>query len=640
MKRFARLLAVGAVAAAATVAQAQVPPFTQCPPVGVDTSCETLIVINANGSITVLSDLSQPAFDGVGGDETLVGVQNNSSSTVNALSLSSITDIFGFDGDGLCGAFPAPAGCPFGPSGYEGPGVTFTVDTVFSGKVSFSPGIPPGGSAFFSLEEEVRTFSVGICGNGIRDAGELCDEGPANGTSASCCSATCGLQCDDGNPCTDDTCSSLGGSFVCGFTNNTAPCEDGNPCTILDQCAGGQCQSGIPNPCDDFNPCTDDFCSTVMGCFVIPNNAPCDDFNPCTSNDQCFGFGGCQGTPNSAPCDDFNACTENDHCQFGFCGGGTPVDCDDHNPCTADSCSPFSGCIHLPLSGKCDDQNPCTTDDVCLNGQCVGDPRNCFDDDPCTVDSCNSAGGAFLCQHEDCNNVPNSSCPAQCRPVYCGNGRIDFGETCDPPDPTPQPGRPGEVKCRQDCTFCGDAVLQTSDGETCDDANLVSGCDPLHPTRPLDACQTSCTPPICQDPARIRNAGGIGTLSVHGRIEPVAPATTLDPSTADFVVELTSDDGIVLFRTSLDAGLIQAHGRGFKYVDRAAKLAGGIGSLKFAPRGTSYRVTLTAYGDLSDAIGQMTTRLFIGAQQWTLRGQWVATRDGWQLDPRSALGTP
>jgi hypothetical protein len=37
----------------------------------------------------------------------------------------------------------------------------------------------------------------------------------------------------------------------------------------------------------------------------------------------------------------------------------------------------------------------------------------------------------------------------------------------------------------------------------------------------------------------------------------------------------------------------------------------------------------------------MTTHLFIGAQEWTLRGQWVPRKGGgWQLDARSALGTP
>ena len=54
--------------------------------------------------------------------------------------------------------FPnAPAGCPFGPTGYEGPGVSFgtpsldgTSDTIY-----FNPAIPPGGSAYFSLENAI-----------------------------------------------------------------------------------------------------------------------------------------------------------------------------------------------------------------------------------------------------------------------------------------------------------------------------------------------------------------------------------------------------------------------------------------------------------------------------------------------------
>jgi hypothetical protein len=54
----------------------------------------------------------------------------------------------------------------------------------------------------------------------------------------------------------------------------------------------------------------------------------------------------------------------------------------------------------------------------------------------------------------------------------CGNGVLDPGETCDPPDPTPIPGVvPPQATCRPDCTFCGDAVVQAADGETCDDGN-------------------------------------------------------------------------------------------------------------------------------------------------------------------------
>jgi hypothetical protein len=49
----------------------------------------------------------------------------------------------------------------------------------------------------------------------------------------------------------------------------------------------------------------------------------------------------------------------------------------------------------------------------------------------------------------------------------CGDGVIDPGETCDPPDLTLDPVR-GQYKCRVDCTSCGDGVVQTADYETCD----------------------------------------------------------------------------------------------------------------------------------------------------------------------------
>src|SRR5262249_16117259 len=58
----------------------------------------------------------------------------------------------------------------------------------------------------------------------------------------------------------------------------------------------------------------------------------------------------------------------------------------------------------------------------------------------------------------------------------CGNGVLDPGETCDPPDPTPIPGVvPPQPTCRPDCTFCGDGIVLAGDGETCDALNHASG---------------------------------------------------------------------------------------------------------------------------------------------------------------------
>src|SRR2546426_2876708 len=80
-------------------AQNTTPPFRQCPPVGVDTSCAVLIVYNADGSRATLVDPSQLPFDGI--EDTLIGVQNNSTVAVTALTLTG-PGVFWFDGAGRC----------------------------------------------------------------------------------------------------------------------------------------------------------------------------------------------------------------------------------------------------------------------------------------------------------------------------------------------------------------------------------------------------------------------------------------------------------------------------------------------------------------------------------------------------------
>ena len=138
------------------------PPFTQCPAVGLDTSCAILIVVEPDGSLVSYADPSQGPFDGI--EDTLIGVQNNSKSTVTGIALQGTTfpGIFEFDGDGLCSGFnesgeggftPPPVGCPFGPTSYEGPGTSFTIVNGNEGKVNFLEGVLASGkSTYFSLE--------------------------------------------------------------------------------------------------------------------------------------------------------------------------------------------------------------------------------------------------------------------------------------------------------------------------------------------------------------------------------------------------------------------------------------------------------------------------------------------------------
>jgi hypothetical protein len=180
--------------------------FPQCPAVFDNTGCQYLITIN-NTTETVLNDPNQGPYEG--SDDSLIGVQNNSSAPVSALPLSVPgSELFGFDGDGICnpGGAPVPAGCapqagtpagtdcsqglggscafpaspgepagyvepgafaPMTQNGYEGPTSWFSnvsADTS-SGVVHFSPPIAAnGGTAYFSLEEPPVGTTIGVGG--------------------------------------------------------------------------------------------------------------------------------------------------------------------------------------------------------------------------------------------------------------------------------------------------------------------------------------------------------------------------------------------------------------------------------------------------------------------------------------------
>ncbi len=137
-------------------------------------------------------------------------------------------------------------------------------------------------------------------------------------TLPSCAACSVAADCDDSNPCTDDSCDLAGG---CMNIANANACDDGNPCTTDDVCAAGQCTGQVPAACNDGNLCTDD---------------------------SCLFDGTCVNTPNMAPCDDGTTCTTGDVCTAGVCVGQAPAICDDADPCTRDTCDDVSGCVNTP----------------------------------------------------------------------------------------------------------------------------------------------------------------------------------------------------------------------------------------------------------------------------------------------------
>ncbi|MCX6781229.1 MAG: hypothetical protein NT003_03910 [Candidatus Magasanikbacteria bacterium] len=215
------------------------------------------------------------------------------------------------------------------------------------------------------------------------DDGATCSDGSKCTDQDKCKQGKClgiALQCNDGNECTEDTCGQQTGA--CQF--NPLPgkqCLDATVCTKDDICnSNGSCV-GSKVSCDDGNPCTSDTCDPVSGCkFQNVNGIPCtggactqsdtcqqgvckvgvnlcDDNNDCTIDKCDSKTATCSNTAlvvtlgQAIVCDDSNPCTKLDQCQTGGTCMGSYA-CDDGKPCTADSCNPSNGtCAHLPITG-------------------------------------------------------------------------------------------------------------------------------------------------------------------------------------------------------------------------------------------------------------------------------------------------
>jgi hypothetical protein len=149
--------ATAAQATKAGMATSPTAPFTQCPAIGHSPSCEILLVVNSDKTVSVLGDPSVGPFDG--NDDTLVGIVNYSADPVSAVTVSGPgSGLSEFDGDGICssgyGPWSGSAGCPYGTTGYEGPGTSFVTNASLpdAAEVDFAKGLAPGASAYFSLE--------------------------------------------------------------------------------------------------------------------------------------------------------------------------------------------------------------------------------------------------------------------------------------------------------------------------------------------------------------------------------------------------------------------------------------------------------------------------------------------------------
>ena len=162
---------------------------------------------------------------------------------------------------------------------------------------------------------QVTASNGTFCNGGCIQTG-FCNEG--------ICQSETEIDCDDMDPCTEDTCE----SGECAHSPlSEGSCDDDNACTDTDTCIEGACV-GENIACNDGNPCTIDSCDTMAGCVALETDGECDDEDPCTLDDTCLD-GVCTGTPGGCPLNPW-ACHIRcvDLATPGFCDLGAELNCD------------------------------------------------------------------------------------------------------------------------------------------------------------------------------------------------------------------------------------------------------------------------------------------------------------------------
>jgi len=386
----------------------------------------------------------------------------------------------------------------------------------------------------------------GVCGDGVQNPGEQCDDGNTNEDDtclSSCQLASCGdgvvgpgEGCDDGNDNNDDACTNDCKLASCGDgrIQQGEACDDGNAIEtdgclstcVEASCGDGYVEAGVEE-CDDANPSNTDACLNsckAASCgddYVQQGVEQCDDGNQ-SNTDACLATceqascGDGHVWAGVEDCDDGNQINNDtclNSCEIASCGDGIVgpgESCDDGNSVDDDacsnSCSP-AGCGDgvVQLDEECDDGNQSNTDG-CLNscalascgdGHVQQGVEDCDDGNANNTDACAGECELAICGDgyvragvEDCDDGNQSNtdgCVTGCVAATCGDGFVQQGvEQCDDANINNDDG------CTQSCftPYCGDGYIQMSLGEGCDDGDDNAN---------TAACKSNCQPAVCGD---------------------------------------------------------------------------------------------------------------------------------------------
>ncbi len=273
-----------------------------------------------------------------------------------------------------------------------------------------------------------RSTCTPICGDGVVQRGEVCDDGDDNVAAADAVYGAC-VECRSREFCGD------------GKLNGPELCDNGLNISAYDEGGGDACSPGCVLP---------PYCGDAM---IAPGPEWCDDGTE--ENDG--RYNGCTATCELGPyCGDGNIDEEGgETCDDGLQNG------DYGRPCAID-CQPGPYCGDGERNGP----EQC---DLGEDGN-TGEYETCNED--CTLAPRCGDGQRQVEEDEECDDGVNDGGYGECAPgcklgPRCGDGEVQGDEQCDDED---NDGGYGE--CAPGCVLgprCGDFIVQKTDGEQCDE---------------------------------------------------------------------------------------------------------------------------------------------------------------------------